>query len=142
MPPITNRSVRARRTRGAGFTLLEMMLVLVIIGLLTTVAVVSIGGRGKAARIETTKISMRSLKSAIQQYFLEKAAYPATLTALTQGGTAYIDSVPKDAWKREFVYSVPGSNAKPYNLYSLGEDGESGTQDDLDMWTMDQAPQQ
>lgn len=128
------RRVALHRT---GFTLLEMMLVLVIIGLLAGVAVWNLAGRGDDARIQTTKQTLRTLKSALTAYQLSAAQYPPTLVALTQGATPYIDKIPKDGWKRELVYSVPGSNGRAFNLYCLGKDGEAGTQDDIDVWTMD-----
>lgn len=131
----THRNTRPVRH---GFTLLEMMLVLVIIGLLSAVAIYAIGPAGERARIDTTKIKMRGLKQVLTNYQLDKAGYPPTLAVLTTGANPYIDSVPMDAWKHELIYAVPGSNGKPYTLYSTGKDGERGTQDDIDLWTMDQ----
>jgi general secretion pathway protein G len=136
---ITPSLQRALRSR-PGFTLLEMMLVLVIIGLLAGVAVWNLAGRGDDARIQTTKQTLRTLKSALTAYQLSAAQYPANLVSLTTGATPYIDKIPKDGWKRELVYSVPGSNNRPFNLYCLGKDGEAGTQDDIDVWTMDDEP--
>ena len=138
MQPIQNTRLARRVLRApAGFTLLEMMLVLVIIGLLAGVAVWNLAGRGDDARIQTTKQSLRILKQAIVAYQLSAGQYPTNLNMLTTGATPYIDKIPKDGWKKDLVYSVPGSNGRAFNLYCLGKDGEAGTQDDIDVWTMD-----
>lgn len=127
---------RGARRRG-GFTLIEMMLVLAIIGMMAGVAVWSMSGTAEQSRISTTKQSMRTIESALNSYQLNTGQYPPSITVLAQGTTAYIKKVPKDGWKRDFMYSVPGSSGKAFNLYSLGKDGEAGTADDVDVWTMD-----
>lgn len=127
---------RGARRRG-GFTLIEMMLVLAIIGMMAGVAVWSMSGTGEQARISTTKQSMRMIKSALSAYQLSAGQFPPTLAGLTQGATPYIEKINKDAWKRDLIYTVPGSSGKAFNLYSLGKDGEAGTADDVDVWTMD-----
>jgi general secretion pathway protein G len=132
------RSRRARSIPGpAGFTLIELMLVVAIIGILASVAVWSIAGQGDSARINASKMSLRTIKSALEQYQLSHSAFPASLTALATGATPILGGVPKDAWKRDFIYTVPGSSGKPFNLYSLGKDNEAGSADDINVWTMD-----
>lgn len=134
---ITRESHTGQATLRRGFTLLEMMLVLVIIGLLAGVAVWNLAGTGERARIATTQQSLRTLKGALTAYQLSTGSYPAQLVQLTTGSTPYIEKVPNDGWKRPLVFSAPGSNNRGFNLYSLGMDGEAGTQDDIDVWTMD-----
>lgn len=122
-------------TRRRAFTLLEMMLVVVIIGVLATVAVVAVGGRSKTAKIGATKASMKTIDSAIEQFHLEKNRYPSSLQELSP---SYLKSVAKDAWKRDFQYAAPAPSGKAYDVISFGEDGQLGGGDDISVWTMDQ----
>lgn len=128
---------RAIRT---GFTLLEMMLVVVIMGILGTVVIVSFGGRTEAARIEATKTKMKQIQTALATYEATHAAFPPNLDALATGTTKYITSVPKDAWNKSFQYYYPSSRQnpdQPYDLYSVGKDGLPNTPDDVDIWTLE-----
>lgn len=114
------------------------MLVVVIIGLLMSVAAWNMIGAGNKARITTTKAKMKQIETAINQYNLEKGAYPTALTLLTTGATPMLrDDALIDAWKHPFTYLVPGASGKGFGLYSAGMDGEFGTADDIDVWNMD-----
>lgn len=125
--------------RTPGFSLLELMLVLAIIGVLTAVVAVNVVGAGGRAKVRATMASMTTVKSALNTYNLDNSAYPPTLPALQSGGTkAYLDPSLKlaDGWGRPFYYAVPGLNSQPYDLISSGEDGQGGTEDDINVWTM------
>lgn len=131
----------ARRARG--FTLLEMMLVVVIMGILATVVIVSFGGRTTAARIQATRSKMATLKSMLYQYQGTYATFPATLDLLTLGAAKFIEKVPKDGWNKDFDYTFPSPSnnpEQPFELKSRGIDGQPGTPDDIDVWTMDNTP--
>jgi general secretion pathway protein G len=130
-----NNTLPNRRRRKA-FTLLEMMLVVVIMGVLATVAVISLSGRGKAAKEGATKQSIRTIDGAIQQFHLEKNRYPTSLAELTPG---YLGKTPKDGWRHDFVYVTPAPNGKAYDIISYGDDGVSGN-DDLSVWALDDEP--
>ncbi len=132
-----NTQIQLRRTLGKGFTLLEMMLVVVIMGVLIGVTAVSILGRGTAAKIGATRASMSTVANAVKQYNLEKSVYPATLNDLVD---KFIEKAPLDAWKRPLVYSVsaPGS-PHPFMLYSTGPSGDPGNADNIDYWVEDDA---
>lgn len=127
-----------------GFTLLEMMLVVVIMGVLIGVASVSILGRGKAAKIAASRATMSTAASMIKNYNLEQGVYPATLDNLVP---KYMEKVPLDAWKRPLIY-IPGTTgagagAHPFTLYSTGESGDSSSTGDLiDYWEEDQPQRQ
>lgn len=123
--------------RAAAFTLLEMMLVVVIIGVLASVAVYAIGSRGTAAKVGATKASMTTVQGAVLQYHLEKSAYPPTIDALVPN---YLPKKPKDGWKRDFQYMTPSPSGQPYDIVSYGEDGVPGGTDDISVWTMDDEP--
>lgn len=130
---------RLART-GRGFTLLEMMLVVVIMGILATVVVVSFGGRTEAARQQATRDKMRQIIQALAQYEAKYAVYPDSLDALTAKTDKYIDKLPKDGWNRDFIYAFPSpaqNPDQPFDLISKGKDGMSGTPDDLNAWTLD-----
>src|ERR1051326_179051 len=75
------------RARRGGFSLLELMLVLAIIGVLTAVAAVSVFGQGEKAKKKATRASMAVIKNALDQYHLEKSVWPTTLSALQAGNT-------------------------------------------------------
>lgn len=126
--------------RGApGFTLLEMMLVVVIIGLLAGVAVFAIGRQGATARIETTKAKMAQVKSAVQTYQLSTGQYPASLQNLVP---QYLEKVPTDSWNNPLYYNAQtGDPNRPFHLVSRGEDAQLDTPDDIDIWRLD-APAQ
>ena len=120
-----------------GFTLLEMMLVVMIMGLLIGVVAWNIGGQSKKARVATTVASMRAVESMLKAYHLDYGAYPPTLQTLVP---KYTEKLPQDSWKRPLVYAPNASgSAKPFILYSTGESGEQGNQDNIDIWTADQA---
>lgn len=129
------------RRRGAGFTLLEMMLVVLIIGMLATVSVVAIGSRLNSARESTTKVKLSELKTALLSYQMDYAAYPERLEALVP---KYLEKVPKDGWNRDFFYSPSGATdplgAPRFELISTGKSGERGGQDNINVWTMDVTP--
>jgi general secretion pathway protein G len=131
---------RTRRRTLPGFTLLEMMLVVIIIGILATVVVVNLAGGAGEARKGATVTTISQVKSAITQYYGKYGAYPMTLSQLAAGSNPLLEKVPKDAWKRDLVYVPPPGiePGRPYSLFSLGEDGQQGTPDDINVWTMDE----
>ncbi len=132
MRPVRNNSRRNRR----GFSLLELMLVLAIIGVLMAVAAVNVLGAGGRAKARATMASMGTIKTALQSYQLEQSAYPVDLTTLVKA--KYLeDKKNGDGWGRPFYYAVPGANNQPYDLISFGEDGQGGTADDINVWTME-----
>lgn len=131
----TNRAIR----RASGFTLLEMMLVVVIIGILATVVVINITGQGDEAKRGATIATISQVKAALAQYYNKHSNYPTSLTALTTSSPALLTKVPTDAWGRDLVYYTPAQEAgKPYTLYSLGADNQTATTDDVNVWTMDE----
>jgi general secretion pathway protein G len=119
-----------------GFSLLELMLVLAIIGVLTAIAAVSLSGAGERAKRRATIASMSQVVNALQNYKLDHNLYPANLDALRVGTTAYLDQNKQiaDGWKQPFLYAAPGTSGHEFDLYSKGGDLTFGTQDDLDWW--------
>jgi len=129
------------------FTLIELLVVIVILGILTAIVVPRITGRVDQAKVEATKVQMKAIKDALEQYKLDNGFYPTTeqgLRALVEKPNTppvpirwrqYLDKVPKDAWDQDFIYVSPGVN-RPFELRSAGPDRKEGTEDDLDVWNL------
>ena len=134
--------------RSRGFTLIEILAVLIILGLLAALIVPNIVGRVDESKIQTTKLQMKAIKNALEQYKLDNGFYPTTaqgLKALVEKPNIppepknwhrYMDKVPKDAWGNDFIYISPAPGGKPYDLKSKGPDGVEGTKDDIDIWNL------
>ncbi len=142
------RMHRSRFLQG-GFTLLEIMLVVVIIGMLLTVATVKIQGNAEKARVTAARSDVEgSLRTALGLYELDNGRYPSTeqgLKALIEKPTSepippnwrqYLEkkTLPRDPWGRDYVYLSPGvHNPEGYDLSSLGKDGVE-SEDDVRNW--------
>lgn len=125
------------RTIQQGFTLIEVMVVVAIIGILALVIVPNVVGKDDQARVTSTKASLSAVANALELYKLDNYRYPATeegLDALVNrpesarifpdGG--YLRKTPVDAWDNPLQYIVPGSDGQPYDLFSLGADNQVG----------------
>ncbi|MED5431705.1 MAG: type II secretion system major pseudopilin GspG [Pseudomonadota bacterium] len=126
------------KTKGAmsGFTLLEIMVVVAIIGLLAAVIVPNVIGQGEGAKVDLTKANMGKIVQQLDLYKFNNGSYPTSeegLNALVErpasarkwpdGG--YLPRVPEDAWNNDYVYISPGVEG-PFDLLSLGADGVEG----------------
>lgn len=132
---LTHPTRPARRVR-RGFSLLEISLVLIIMGILMTVVVVSMTGRADDAKRTTTMAKMSQIKQALDQYGLKYNSMPPTLANLVQAG--YITEVPTDDWGTQLYYMVPGLQGKPYDLISMGPTKQPGDPGNINVWTMNQ----
>lgn len=135
---ITRRasSVAARRARG--FSLLELTLVLIVIGLLTTVAAVNVLGAAERARVRTTKASLSTIQQQITTYRLEHGdRLPENLDVLVRGG--YLeDGKMRDGWGNTFYYAPTPGRERPFDLISGGPDGDLSTpEDNISVWDVD-----
>lgn len=129
-----------RRVRAArGFSLIELTLVIVILGVLMSVVAVNVIGQGEKAKVRATKVTMDTIRTQLDSYHLEYSEYPPTLATLQKVPGFLSASKPiKDGWGRQFAYAAPGrSGDRPYDLLSSGAKIEETT-DDIDVWTMDQ----
>ncbi|MZR61739.1 type II secretion system major pseudopilin GspG [Alcanivorax sp. DP30] len=128
----------------SGFTLLEIMVVVAIIGLLAAVIVPNVIGQGEGAKVDLTKANMGKIVQQLDLYKFNNGSYPTTEEGLNglverpasaskwpDGG--YLSKVPEDAWNNDYVYLSPGVDG-PFDLLSLGADGvEGGEGNDADI---------
>ena len=128
-----------RRSAEHGFTLVELMVVIVIIGLLTTIVVINVLPSQDKARVEKAKADVALLEQAAEMYRLDNLAYPSSADGLqalvsapagaAQGGRyrpgGYIRKLPEDPWGNPYHYAAPGKHG-PVDIFSYGADGREG----------------
>lgn len=128
------RTSRRRRDREEGFTLVEMMVVIVIIGLLATVVIVNVMPATDRAAQTRVKADLSTIEQAADMYRLENMRYPTTQEGLNSLVPNYIRRLPTDPWGSPYVYVAPGPNGAPYRIASLGADkAEGGSGENADI---------
>lgn len=142
------RNVNRKTHRARAFSILELLLVLVILGILAGIVGVRFAGQSGKAKITATKTEMGSIKTALQTFELHIGRFPTTqegLDALYEEPSGlnddewegpYLDErIDEDEWGNEYVYTSPGDHNKDYDLYSFGPDGKDGGDDDITNWS-------
>jgi general secretion pathway protein G len=137
------RKQRKRYVR-YGFTMVELMAILIIIGLLATVVVTKVASKIDQARITTTKANLKILHSAVNQFKMDTGRFPSEELGLLElieqptdvinwepGGYLETTELPLDGWGNEFKYELYPESGKQFVIRSFGPDGEEGTEDDL-----------
>ena len=132
-----------------GFTLLEIMVVVVIMGMLASIVSFNVMGSKADAEVRKTRIDIKNIQQALDLYKLDNSRYPTTeqgLKALIKKPTAspvpknwkkggYVQELPEDPWGNKYQYANPGvHNPDSYDLYSFGPDQEEGSDDDIGNW--------
>ncbi len=127
-----------------GFTFLEIMLVVVIIGILMALVGPRLVGRTTEARISATRAQLKSLEQSIKTFEMDTGTFPKDLDELLEAPSEhesswkgpYVDSdvVPVDGWDEPFEYKFPGDNRR-FDLWSKGPDKQSESEDDITNWT-------
>ena len=134
--------VHKMRNSRKGFTLIELMIVIVIIGILATLLVPRIMDRPEEARRIKAKTDIKTIESALKLYKIDNGSYPTTeqgLEALIkkpetsplprkwkEGGYLEGSTVPKDPWGNPYYYTSPTADGKDFEIISYGSDGEQG----------------
>jgi general secretion pathway protein G len=133
-----NIASAAPRRAQQGFTLIEVMVVIVILGILAALVVPNVMGSSDKARVGTTKSALSTTANALDMYKLDNHKYPSTAeglgalvkppaTAKNAPPEGYVKGgIPKDGWGNELQYVSPGMDGKPYTLFSFGADGKEG----------------
>jgi general secretion pathway protein G len=134
-----------------GFTMVELMAVLIIIGLLATLVVTKVATKIDQARVTTTKANLKILHSSVNQFKMDTGRFPSEEMGLEElleqpsdvenyepGGYLETTEIPKDGWGNEFIYELFPESGKPFVIKSLGADGEEGGEDyDADLHSTD-----
>jgi general secretion pathway protein G len=138
---------RIHRSQGA-FTLVELLLVLVILGVLAAIILPKFSGVSERSRITATVTQLSTFKTALDAYEVDMGSYPKGKSGMLDliqqprdavnwhGPYLQADAMPKDPWGNDYVYELPGRhNPSFYDLSSAGPDGRLGTDDDIGNWT-------
>jgi general secretion pathway protein G len=151
---IARHRLSAPRPESAGFTLLEIMVVVVILGILAALVAPNVIRRIDDANVTKVKQDIRALETALNLYRMDNFRYPTTeqgLQALVKqpndpnirnwkpGG--YVRSLQKDPWGNDYAYISPGTRGGDYDLYTLGADnqqGGEGTDADIGNWNIEE----
>ena len=140
------------RNTQSGFTLIEVMVVVVILGILAAVIVPKIMDKPDEARIVKVKADIQAIQSSLEVYRLDNYVYPTTdqgLQALVTkpSGDAphwkqYLDQLPVDPWGHPYLYQNPGTHGMAVDIWSNGADGQPGGEGvnaDIGNWNMNEA---
>jgi general secretion pathway protein G len=143
---------RRKNKMRKGFTMVELMAVLIILGLLATVLVKNFMGQTDKARVITTKANLKILHTAVMQFKMDTGQFPTEeegLMALIEppteveelvdpGGYLETTEVPKDGWGNDFYYQLYPESGRPFVIISWGADGEEGGEGyDTDLYSTD-----
>ena len=137
-----------------GFTLIEIMVVVVILGILAAIVVPRFLDRPDQAKVTKAQVDMKGIEEALGMFKLDNGFFPTTdqglkaLVSIPETGripqkyaeSGYLKKVPMDPWNNSYIYLSPGLHSKDYDLISYGADGESGGEGydaDINSWELD-----
>ncbi len=141
-----SRKLKTSYTLKRGFTFMEIMFVVVIIGILLGLVGPKLVGKSKKAKISATEAQIKNFKTSLNTYEMNVGQFPTTsqgLKALIERPSdvdeddwqgPYMEDIPKDPWKRDYIYKSPGEHSTDFDLASMGPDRQEGTEDDIVSW--------
>ena len=133
---------RGGELKTTGFTLVEMLLVLLILATLAAIVVPKFAGRTEQARTTAAQTQIKSFETVLDAFEVDNGYYPKGEDGLqdlvvqprdaTKWHGPYLPEIPIDPWERPYIYTCPGKyNQNSYDILSLGPDGRNGTEDDI-----------
>jgi general secretion pathway protein G len=140
------------RKKSSGFTLIEIMIVMVIIAMLAALVGPRVMGALSSSKVKATKIQIETLSSTVEAFHLDTGRFPTQAEGLQvlvenpektpiknwRGPYLKKNKLPIDGWGNPFIYEIPGKHKMSFDIYSLGADGKpGGTSDDADLGTWD-----
>jgi general secretion pathway protein G len=134
------QQTKKRHTRHDGFTLIEVLVVVVILGILAAIVVPNIMDKPGQAKITKAKADIRAIESAFNMYRLDHHVYPTTDEGIEALVPDYLPRMPKDPWDQGYQYLNPGVQGK-IDIFTLGRDGAQGGEGedaDIGNWNLDQ----
>lgn len=135
-------------SRQAGFTLVELLLVLVILATLAAIVIPKFSGRTEQAKVTAAQTQISTLGTALDSYEVDVGSYPSSSEGLNAlmvkpgnvtgwRGPYMKQEIPPDPWGNEYIYEYPDKhNDGRYDLMSMGPDGRAGNDDDITNWTV------
>ena len=124
---------RTAQASHRGFTLIEIMVVVVIIGLLAAIVAPAVIGRIDTASINRAMQDIRTIETAVNLYRLDKLTYPtmdegldALVTPAGSAAQSYLPRLPVDPWNRPYHYRIPGQRGGDFDVFTYGADGQEG----------------
>lgn len=149
MNVMTMRLNKRNQVNQRGFTLLEIMVVIVILGILASMVVPNLMGSQERANVQKAVSDITALETSLSMYKMDNYNYPTTEQGLEALITetdieplprrfpedGYVKRLPNDPWGNEYQLLNPGENGK-YDVFSMGPDGEAGTEDDIGNWNL------
>lgn len=143
------KTCRMRHRGDEGFTLVELLLVLVILGLLAAIVLPKFSGTSERGRVASVQTQIAAFKTSLDAFEVDIGHFPKGKNGLIDliqqprdagnwhGPYLQSDSIPKDPWDNEYIYECPGRhNASSFDVMSMGPDGRAGTDDDICNWTI------
>ena len=131
------RKVRDAAKNDDGFSLLELLIVIVIIGILGTIVYTRVMDLPERAKVSAAKQQIQVFKMALDRYRLDHDEYPGGELGL-EAIKSYLEAreVPADPWGKDYIYKQPGDGEREYDIVSRGPDKQEGTSDDINSWEL------